>query len=74
MKLPMKITPKKIQKLLLIIGVILVILYIWEYYCTTRPVGECGSVCEDRSILLKYERGQMLYMHTCTPWYRWFLK
>ena len=70
----MKITPKKVKKILIVIGAILVVLYTWEYYCTTRPIGQCGSLCQDRSYITGHFRNQTLYGHTCNPWYRWFLK
>lgn len=66
----MKITPKKVKKILVVIGAILIVLYAWEYYCVTRPVGQCGSLCEKRSIIMGYYGDQPFRGYSCDPWYR----
>lgn len=70
----MKITPKKVKKLLLIIGAILVVLYIWEYHCVTRPIGQCGSFCEKRVQFLGRFGDKDINGYSCIPWYKGYQK
>ena len=71
----MKITPKKVKKILLVASVILIAAYACEYYCTTRPVGQCTSfICKDETSVLGTFRDQTLFVHTCLPRYREFWK
>lgn len=70
----MKITPKKVRKLLLVVAAVAVVCYAWEYYCVTRPIGECGSLCENRSVVLGYYGDKPFMGNMCQTWYAKFWK
>jgi hypothetical protein len=67
---------KKYKIILITIAAVLVVLYVWEYYCVLRPVGICSSLCEkrDHSFQITFSNGKKIDAKgsTCAPWYRWF--
>ncbi len=66
------LTSAKTKKFIIVAILVLSGLYVWEYYCATRPVGQCGSLCKDRPYFIAYVKNQTLYGHMCDPWYRSF--
>lgn len=63
---------KNTKRILIIVTSIIVVLYSWEYYCTTRPVNQCSSLCETRSKVFATFGSKTIYNYSCVPWYRWF--
>jgi len=53
----------------MLIVVLLVALYGWEYYCVTRPEGQCGKICEMRFEVMGQFHGRDIRYFTCYPWY-----
>jgi|GEM_PF-2283330 hypothetical protein len=66
------LTSAKMKKAIIFAVLVLSGLYVWEYYCVTRPTGECGGICKDKPYFIAYVKNQTLYGHMCNPWYRSF--
>lgn len=63
---------KKFRKPLFLLGAIVIVLYAWEYYCTTRPYKQCGKLCEMRSYVLFKLGNEDVKGYMCHPWYRYY--
>lgn len=70
----MKITSKQVRRFLLVSVVVAVVYYGWEYHCVTRPMGQCGSLCEKRAYLLGELDGKDINGYLCIPQYRGYWK
>ena len=76
----MKINSEKIRKAAIrtgiLVGVILVAVYVWEYKCALmRPATGCSSLCENKEYIVAYAGNDALKGHICIPWYyRWMGK
>jgi hypothetical protein len=66
------LTSAKTKKFIIVAVLILSGLYVWEYYCVTRPIEQCRGLCKDKRYFIAYVKDQTLYGHMCDPWYRSF--